>query len=608
MRLEIRWRDGAARCGFFNLNGKGFGFPNILFISTSSFKPPEFASIVGFIENRPEGKFVTVKYPSSVWNEKNLFCSGDLNIPKTLIYPSSLPSEFHEGNDDSDWVILSGNEDTFFAPKTKGKIFSLANAASLFPKSELFIENMVRVRECIGYSSLLHVPAIATPSNLSLLAYLGIDMVDCLVAISSARQGYLLFPEGEYHKDELDEKICFCPACSRYERAGDMGFSDILEHNYTMLFRELNLVVNAIRRGRLRELVEKRIMNSTDLAEKFRILNEKHYEFIEERTPILKRSKLLAISRDSLSYPEIVRFRYRVINRYRKPDCARILVLLPCSARKPYYLSKSHKLFRKIILSCNNPWVVHEVIVTSPLGLVPRELELIYPASNYDIPVTGHWYDEEMSMIKEMLASFLQINTYDAVISHLPLELDSLVRDVHNDTLSTCKEKPTSRESLENLRNALKELITDYEFVPSDVRYRKLIKCIAEYQFGRRIAERIIEGHTAIKGKYPNLKLIKDGKQVVALSGERGLLSLTLEGGKILAEMNVNYIRTKEDVKLKGSLLAAGITDADPNIRIEDEVVIIKDENVFAVGTAKMNGKEMMELSYGEAVRIRHHV
>ena len=41
------------------------------------------------------------------------------------------------------------------------------------------------------------------------------------------------------------------------------------------------------------------------------------------------------------------------------------------------------------------------MIITSPLGLVPRELELIFPAQQYDIPVTGHWFEDELAMIKE---------------------------------------------------------------------------------------------------------------------------------------------------------------------------------------------------------------
>lgn len=50
-----------------------------------------------------------------------------------------------------------------------------------------------------------------------------------------------------------------------------------------------------------------------------------------------------------------------------------------------------------------NPEVVHEVIVTSPLGIVPMELEMIYPAAHYDISVTGEWSLDEREMVKSNL-------------------------------------------------------------------------------------------------------------------------------------------------------------------------------------------------------------
>ena len=50
------------------------------------------------------------------------------------------------------------------------------------------------------------------------------------------------------------------------------------------------------------------------------------------------------------------------------------VVLLPCSARKPYSLSRSHALFAGAVRDR-----AHELIVTSPLGIVPRELEPLLP-------------------------------------------------------------------------------------------------------------------------------------------------------------------------------------------------------------------------------------
>ena len=52
---------------------------------------------------------------------------------------------------------------------------------------------------------------------------------------------------------------------------------------------------------------------------------------------------------------------------YIPPRCD-VAVLLPCSARKPYSLSQSHRRFQMAVGDR-----AHELIVTSPLGLVPRD-------------------------------------------------------------------------------------------------------------------------------------------------------------------------------------------------------------------------------------------
>ncbi|MBD3188031.1 hypothetical protein GF325_14435, partial [Candidatus Bathyarchaeota archaeon] len=86
--------------------------------------------------------------------------------------------------------------------------------------------------------------------------------------------------------------------------------------------------------------------------------------------------------------PDIVRFRHKVSHWYHFPWRTRIVVLLPCSARKPYKDSKSH---RKFIQAMNRGWerwsqVSSELMITSPLGIVPRQVEDCFPAAHYDLP------------------------------------------------------------------------------------------------------------------------------------------------------------------------------------------------------------------------------
>ena len=183
-----------------------------------------------------------------------------------------------------------------------------------------------------------------------------------------------------------------------------------------------------------------------------RDIDRNHFKTVEELFPV-SGGPFTASSEMSLRRPDIIRFQRRLVERYKKPRSARTLVLLPCSARKPYSFSKSHGLFREAISSsgCKD---VHEVIVTSPIGLVPRELECYHPASNYDIAVTGYWTLEEQRMIDQLLKQYLKKNKYQNIIVHLPEEMNWL--DVKGTW--TCKDHPTSAPSLKSLSQELKAI------------------------------------------------------------------------------------------------------------------------------------------------------
>jgi archaeosine synthase len=52
-------------------------------------------------------------------------------------------------------------------------------------------------------------------------------------------------------------------------------------------------------------------------------------------------------------------------------------------------------------------------------------------------------------------------------------------------------------------------------------------------------------------------------------------------------------------------VLAPGVVDADDAIRVGDEVVV-EGPDAYAVGRARMFGREMAESTRGEAVQVRH--
>src|SRR5256886_13480076 len=115
--------------------------------------------------------------------------------------------------------------------------------------------------------------------------------------------------------------------------------------------------------------------------------------------------------------------------------------------RSPSSASRSHRRFRDATLASANPSVAHGVVVTSPLGLIPRELERFHPARDYDIPVTGDWSRDEAAIVIEDLSAFLAANRYDAVVAHLGAEAP-IVHEALPEAIFSTKDHPTSEDSL----------------------------------------------------------------------------------------------------------------------------------------------------------------
>ena len=596
MQFNITKNNGPARIGELKIDNHKVTTPNILFLDSNRFELPSFAELV-------------------LSRNKEDSAMPEIIAPDYFVYPKGLSEKLHLSalnlnKKVSDAYVIAGLIDIIddAVKDNPSTFFIVENAYQLFHQPKRFTEYVVKLREEIGYQKMMYLPAIGTPASFALLAYMGIDFFDNIPAILAARNGKLLFPTGNISKEDLIELPCCCQTCKKFENnPSDMNFQDILTHNYQIIFNEMKNIRNAIYNKNLRSLVETRVKSDSGLTSILRNLDNLSYKFLEKRTPIASKNKLIATSKESLFRPEIKRFQERTIERYKKPSSAEILLLLPCSAKKPYSFSKSHRLYRDRLLASSNPFAVHEVIVTSPMGIVPRELELIYPASSYDIPVTGIWDEYEKKMIRTLLEKYLDKNHYGKIIVHLPKDILDFTSDLLKNPVITCENSPTSKKSLDNLSESLNELGSSVEKVSQNKRKLENIKNIAAYQFGKDASEELLKNCT-IKGRYPYLKIFCDNKQIGMVTKDRGIISLTLDGAKRLGKLNRYCVEISEDFELVGSIFAPGVLTADEIIRIGDEAVVKRAGKVCAVGVAQMNGEEMASSTFGEAVKVRHRL
>ncbi|MHA1943459.1 MAG: DUF5591 domain-containing protein, partial [Candidatus Thorarchaeota archaeon] len=371
--------------------------------------------------------------------------------------------------------------------------------------------------------------------------------------------------------------------------------------------------------GRLRWLVESLTHNTPAMASNFRIVDRDLYQFIEEFTPSVGSETVPLIGPESYNSPVVRRFRETVVSRYAPPKDKQIVLLLPCSARKPYSDSRSHRRFAEVIniaLGSVQPNVA-EVILTSPLGLVPRELERIYPAAQYDIPVTGDWDTEEIKIGAEALSTHLKKFNHSAVVvAHVSGGYLDIVRaaepNIEQSIIYTSHEtRSTSRESLEKLQESLMEL-RDVLSIASGPRtlLREIVSATADYQFGKGAGDLLVPENAKLKGKPYKMILCQiDGGQVCSYVAESGNLSLTLDGGRRIASLGRYWVRLDVESIKGGSIFAVGVQEADSAIRPGDEVIVINNsDEVIGVGRSNMSGREMCELNRGRAVTLRHKV
>ncbi|KYK23942.1 hypothetical protein AYK25_00825 [Thermoplasmatales archaeon SM1-50] len=610
MNFRVCIRDGPARIGHLTLDTNTIVTPNIFFLHTTRYNAPAFSDIL-LTNKRIQTKKPYIQIGESLFSSTKTQKNHCLH--HYLLYAKDVPADLHLSaslqKKHPEITIIPAKKELI--PKlTKNndtKLFIVAYATQLFMQQTDFVDFITKLREQIGYQKLIYLPCVGDPTSIAFLTYLGVDFFDSFSACMAARNETFLFPNGLFRKNNLPELPCSCPSCFSSNDATVMNYKEILQHNYFTLNHEIKQVRNAIATGSLRELVETRVRSSPHLASLLRILDLRYYRYLEERTPVVRKQPLIATTKDALARPEIRRFQERVLHRFEKPESTKILLLLPCSAKKPYSFSKSHTLFRECLQRITNPFVVHEVIITSPLGLVPRELELTYPASRYDIAVTGYWDDDEKKMIRSILQEYVQRNHYDATIVHLPVAMQDFLCDWIKDPYVTCKDSPTSTESLAILSKELEEMTQCYPRIQPQQRYQENIKSLACYQLGFTLATLLMDDCT-ITGKYPYQKIMHKTTQLGMLTEERGFLSLTMAGAQRLLDAKQYWVEIYDDFTLKGSVFAPGIQQADASIRIGDEVLVEKANQLCGVGVALMNGTEMSQATQGEAVKIRHHL
>ncbi|MFW9970771.1 MAG: DUF5591 domain-containing protein [Candidatus Odinarchaeota archaeon] len=478
------------------------------------------------------------------------------------------------------------------------------------------LKSIVKIKTEVDNNLVIMASGRIIPKFYPLLIYLGIDLIDSL---------YLLFLSAENFYDTIEYLLpiyklknfpCSCVACkSNLNKIVENNYSaekiDLLcLHNLITANNYMNKIKQYLKFEDFRAFVEKSSFDDTNLISMLKILDKEYFNVIKYETPIIQKNKTIRCLGPSSYYrPDFQLFREKVVKSFVPEPWTKLIVLLPCSNKKPYSESKSHKKFYSILRKFPEFPTFQEIILTSPLGCIPRQLENIYPVNSYDISVTGEWDKEEINIASEMLAKIIE--KYDPnipIICHLKNEYREIIKSAslilkNKFVFSEIEGKITSPQSLKSLENLIIEYQYKYKPKETNSEYknysktwtRKLLK-ILDYQFGPNAGSKIISNNLKlIKNKRANKIDIKDLKSQEKLGEFKystGQIELTINGLERLIryqnQLNNNYI-IFDGEKIKGNtLFRAGILEYSLDLIPSNQVLILDKNKRNVIGGGKL--------------------
>jgi len=516
--------------------------PSVLSItSRGAFSPPEF----------------TVEGPTYSVNVGHVLPPSleDANAGEAQGTSSLLPVSWQRMNHD----------DALTDPSLAPEIVVLTDAVQLASQpGKLPLAVMTLKHRFPG--ALLWTPGLGGPDNLSVLVSMGVDLFDLARCREASANNVMLTAWGP--RLPLEHEV-----------------TSIEAQAYHMV-KALDEVRAAVMSGSLRSLTVQQSQSSPRLVEHLR----RHQELAAQQEGVLAShmpatTEFACFSPNALRDPLVVDWERFMTEAYEAPLPVRtVMILLPCSARKPYRLSKSHSQFLRAIATTG----CHEVMMTSPLGLVPRDLEDAWPAANYDVPVTGDWSSDELDRVRRMLTALVQRVGYKEIINHTDMDLSFLSVNVVNTREG---QGSTNFDALARLSAAVKDARDRYELKnqKNNLRLKEHFKSLARKVTGTDSwCEDLV-----VRGKLPRWRLELNGTQIAVWSIDRNGFSFSRAAVEHLHQHQaLKVVVLHGDVVWKGDVFAQLVKEADPTIRMGDDLRILQGGDCIGLARAVAAGWE----------------
>jgi len=286
---------------------------------------------------------------------------------------------------------------------------------------DLLVDMIVTAKMNLPHSRPFHLFGAGHPFMFSLAIALGCDLFDSAAYSIFASEDRYLTEHGTIRLSKLEHLPCACPVCVKGTPADlatmpkEERECELTRHNLYVCFSEMRRIKQAIVEGRLWEHLEMRAHSHPALLQAVKHLG-KYSEYIERHSPVTKRSGLFFFSSLGLARPEVVRYRKRLLERYCPPKNAKVLLLLPNLGPKR---ARKSRWYRKAVATvCEKLGIeknkVHICVYAPPFGVIPKELEGVYPLSQYEYAYPPDC--ETVEYVAERVAEYIEAMKYKKTV------------------------------------------------------------------------------------------------------------------------------------------------------------------------------------------------
>jgi 7-cyano-7-deazaguanine tRNA-ribosyltransferase len=333
---------------------------------------------------------------------------------------------------------------------------------------DVLVDMILTAKKNLPPARPLHLFGAGHPFMFSLAVALGCDLFDSAAYALYARENRYMTENGTWRLSRLDYFPCQCPKCASTTpqevkaKAPKERETFLAEHNLHVCVAELKRIKQAIRDGRLWEHVEMRTHAHPALFTALKKL-KKQQDLIEKYSPTVKRRGLFFFSQVSLARPEVSHYRKRLAERFSTPENKRILLLAPQTRKKPFHkaheFNRIKQVFKRLGKELSDK--VHVCFYAAPFGVIPLELDEVYPLSQHEIalPLDQETGDYVATQVSEYI---MRAHYETVVLLHDPQQWGN---NVKAQCAKACRKKGIAFEAVDIKREGSKNILTRTEMI-----------------------------------------------------------------------------------------------------------------------------------------------